>query len=242
MYKAKINYLYHSSFIMETNSNIFIFDYFNDKSDSQSRSINNGVICDEVFKTNKDIYVFASHGHHDHFDPLIFEWKKVNPKIECILSSDIEIKDNYPEHKIISEGEIIKIKDVTVKSYGSTDIGVSFLIKADGINIFHAGDLNWWHWYDETEEFNVNMAKDFKTQIDKLKNMDIDIAFFPVDSRLKEHYYLGGEYFIENLNTKLFIPMHFGDDTKVTKDFFERFKNSKTKIAVINERGQEILY
>ena len=242
MYKAKINYLYHSSFIVETSSKILIFDYFNDKSNGQDRSINTGVICDEVFETNKDIYVFASHGHGDHFDPLIFNWKKVNPKIEYILSSDIEIKDNYPEHKIISEGETVEIKDIVVKAYGSTDIGVSFLIKADNINIFHSGDLNWWHWYDETEEFNTNMARDFKAQIEKLKGETIDIAFFPVDNRLREHYYLGGEYFIENLAPKLFIPMHFGDNPEVTKDFFERYKNTKTKIALINERGQEILY
>lgn len=242
MYKAKINYLYHSSFIVETNSNILIFDYFNDKSNSKDRSLNNGVICDEVFKTDKDIYVFASHGHHDHFSPLIFEWKKINPNINYILSSDIEIKDTYPEHKIISEDESIKIKDITVKAYGSTDLGVSFLINVDGMNIFHAGDLNWWHWYDESEEFNTNMAKDFKVQIEKLKGSNIDIAFFPVDNRLKESYYLGGEYFIENLSPKLFIPMHFADNPEVTKDFFEKYKDSKTKIAVINERGQEILY
>lgn len=241
MGKVKINYLFHSSFIMETDSHIFIFDYFNDNSSSKSRSINNGVISDEVLNTDKAIYVFVSHSHDDHFNPLIFNWKNINPNIEYILSSDVEIKDTYAEHKIISEGESIKLRDVFIKAYGSTDIGVSFFIKADGMNIFYAGDLNWWHWYDESDKFNLNMAKAFKAQIDKLKNESIDIAFFPVDYRLKDHYYLGGEYFIKNLTPKLFIPMHFGNETKVTKAFAEWLKNSKTKIAVINERGQEIL-
>jgi L-ascorbate metabolism protein UlaG (beta-lactamase superfamily) len=242
MYKAKINYLYHSSFIMETNSHIFIFDYYNDNSNGQDRSLNNGVISDEILKSDKSIYVFASHGHGDHFNPLIFEWKKINHNIKYILSSDIEIKENYPEHNLISEGESIEFEDIVVKAYGSTDIGVSFMINADGMNIFHAGDLNWWHWYDETDEFNTNMAKDFKYQIDKLKDNDIDIAFFPVDYRLEENYYLGGEYFIENLSPKLFIPMHFGDHPEITNDFSQKQKGSKTKIEVINERGQEILY
>jgi L-ascorbate metabolism protein UlaG (beta-lactamase superfamily) len=242
MYKAKIHYLYHSSFIVETNSQIFIFDYYNDNSNGQGRSLNNGVICDEILKSDKSIYVFASHGHGDHFNSLIFEWKKINPNIKYILSSDIEIKDNYPEHKVISEGESIEFKDIIVKAYGSTDIGISFMIKAEGMNIFHAGDLNWWHWYDESDEFNISMEKAFKDQIDKLKNEIIDVAFFPVDYRLEEHYYLGGEYFIENLSPKLFIPMHFGDHPEITKDFLQKLKNCKTKIAVINGRGQEILY
>jgi len=242
MSKAKINYLYHDGFIMETDSHILIFDYFNDHSSSKSRSLDNGVISDEVLKNDKAIYVFVSHAHDDHFNSLIFEWKNTNPNIKYILSSDIEIKDTYPEHKVISEGESMQLKDVFIKAFGSTDIGVSFLIKVDGMNIFHAGDLNWWHWYDESDEFNINMAKAFKTQIDRLRNESIDIAFFPVDYRLKDHYYLGGEYFIENLSPKLFIPMHFGNSTKVTQDFAERLKNCSTKIAVINERGQEILF
>jgi L-ascorbate metabolism protein UlaG (beta-lactamase superfamily) len=242
MGKVKIHYLYHASFIIETDLHVLIFDYFNDHSSSESRSLNNGVISDEVFKTHKAIYVFVSHGHDDHFNSLIFQWKNINPNIKYILSSDVEIKDTYPEHKIISEGEIIQFKDVFIKAYGSTDIGVSFLIKADGINIFHAGDLNWWHWYDESDEFNLDMAKDFKTQIDKLKDKCIDIAFFPVDYRLKEHYYLGGEYFIKNLSPKLFIPMHFGNHTEVTQDFAEKLKNCNTQISIINERGQEILF
>jgi hypothetical protein len=44
------------------------------------------------------------------------------------------------------------------------------------MNIFHAGDLNWWHWYDESDEFNINMSKAFKSQIDRLKNCNIKIA------------------------------------------------------------------
>jgi L-ascorbate metabolism protein UlaG (beta-lactamase superfamily) len=86
------------------------------------------------------------------------------------------------------------------------------------------------------------MAKNFKSQIDKLKAEKIDLVFFPVDPRLKEHYYLGGEYFIRNLSPKMFIPMHFWNKTEITKDFAELLKDSNTKIVIINERGQEILF
>lgn len=242
MNKVKIHYLYHDGFILETKSHILIFDYYNDNSDNALRSLEAGVISEDIFNTEKTIYVFVSHTHEDHFNPIIFNWKNINSKIKYILSSDIKIKLDYPEHRIISEGEAIESKDILIKAYGSTDAGVSFLVNVDGINLFHAGDLNWWNWYDEDEEFNSQMAKNFKSQIDKLKAEKIDLVFFPVDPRLKEHYYLGGEYFIRNLSPKMFIPMHFWNKTEITKDFAELLKDSNTKIVIINERGQEILF
>ncbi|MBE6043724.1 MBL fold metallo-hydrolase [Clostridium thermopalmarium] len=242
MNKAKVHYLYHDGFILETASHIFIFDYFNDISDSKERSLDTGVIPDEVFYTQKNIYVLVSHGHEDHFNPLIFNWQNINDKVKYILSSDIEIKDSFPEHRLISKDDSLILDDIIIKAYGSTDIGVSFLIKADNINIFHAGDLNWWHWYDESDEYNSQMAKDFKAEINKLKGVPIDIAFFPVDPRLKEYYYLGGEYFIKNLHPKLFIPMHFENHTEITKNFGKKIKEHDTKIIPIHRRGQEILF
>lgn len=242
MNKVKIHYLYHDGFIVETKSHILIFDYYNDNSDGVLRSLKAGVISENIFNTEKIIYVFVSHTHEDHFNPLIFSWKNINTKIQYILSSDIKIKSNYPEHKVISEGETIESEDILVKAYGSTDAGISFLVHVDEINLFHAGDLNWWHWYDEGEEFNSEMASAFKAQIDKLKAEKIDIAFFPVDPRLKEHYYLGGEYFIKNIFPKMFIPMHFWNHPEITKSFADLLKDSKTEIIVINERGQEILF
>ena len=68
---------------------------------------------------------------------------------------------------------------------------------------------------------SLEKAKAFKTEIHKIQGEEIDVAFFPVDSRLEEFYYLGGNYFIETLSPKLFIPMHFGDNVKVTQDFAE---------------------
>jgi L-ascorbate metabolism protein UlaG (beta-lactamase superfamily) len=242
MDKVKIHYLYHDGFIVETKSHILIFDYYNNKSTNDNRHLNAGVIPDEIFNTDKTVYVFVSHSHEDHFNPLIFNWKNINTKIEYILSSDIEVKATYPEHRIISEGDTIQFNDVSIKAYGSTDAGVSFLVNIDGITMFHAGDLNWWHWYDESDEDNLNMAKAFKSQIAKLKDESIDIAFFPVDPRLKDYYYLGGEYFIESLSPKMFIPMHFWKYCEVTLSFAEKLKDYNTNIVVIKNRGQEILF
>ena len=133
---------------------------------------------------------------------------------------------------------------------GSTDQGVSYLVNADNVNIFHAGDLNWWYWYYEsTPEELDEYERDYKSIIQdiiretKSKDIKIDIAFFPVDSRLRDYYHFGGEYFIKSLDPKYFIPMHFGSDYSITQDFAFRFKDvfTSTKILTINSRGQKFI-
>ena len=119
---------------------------------------------------------------------------------------------------------------INIKTFGSTDLGVSFLLNVDNINIFYAGDLNWWHWESNSEEDNLNEEKIFKEEIEKIKGANIDLAFFPVDPRLGSAFYYGGKYFIEELKPKYFVPMHFGDKLSVTSDFIHKMGDCGTKL------------
>ncbi|MPN53382.1 hypothetical protein SDC9_201046 [bioreactor metagenome] len=127
-----------------------------------------------------------------------------------------------------------------IKTLGSTDLGVSFLVSADGISIFHAGDLNWWYWWDDTPEEIRTMEQAFKKEIHKLRDIKIDVAFFPVDPRLKHNYSLGGEYFIKEIKPEIFIPMHFGEDYRAIKAFADKVKEYPAKLIEITAKGQEI--
>ena len=40
----------------------------------------------------------------------------------------------------------------------SPDEGVAWMVTVNGQSIFHAGDLNWWHWAEEDLAWNRNMA------------------------------------------------------------------------------------
>ena len=54
---------------------------------------------------------------------------------------------------LLSIGDVLENLpgDIKVKAYGSTDAGVSFLVTTSGgRKIFHAGDLNDWHWQDDS--------------------------------------------------------------------------------------------
>ncbi|TCT15317.1 L-ascorbate metabolism protein UlaG (beta-lactamase superfamily) [Natranaerovirga pectinivora] len=238
-HNLKINYLYHSGFTVETNNYLLIFDYFKDHG-LENKSVANGFIGKEDLETKKKIIVFSSHSHHDHFNPIILDWINVNKAIQYVFSSDIVIDKKEPYMTFLSPYDSIILDDLNIKAYGSTDLGVSFLVKVDESTIFHAGDLNWWYWWDDTEEEIAKAEKWFKEEIDYMKDEKIDVAFFPVDQRLEQNYALGAKYFIDILKPKYLIPMHFGDHYETTVKFALEMKNSLTNIFTLNSRGQEI--
>jgi L-ascorbate metabolism protein UlaG (beta-lactamase superfamily) len=218
-----------------------IFDYYKDSVDQGEKSISTGAISEVDLTTNKKIIVFSTHSHGDHFNPVILEWSNIRNDISYVLSSDIKLEKKSENIKMISAYEQVQIDDVSVKAYGSTDIGISFLVSVDGVDIFHAGDLNWWYWWDDTEEEIRAMETAFKEEIGKLKGNRVDIAFFPVDQRLKHNYCLGAKYFIEEIHPSVLIPMHFGDVFDTTTSFKGEMKNSLTTVVEITHRGQEII-
>lgn len=241
--EAKIYYIYHSGFAIKTKNHFLVFDYYkepmeNDKNKEQSRILSPGNI-----KDMKNVFVFSSHSHEDHFNSSILDWADYNSDIQYIFSKDIRIEKNKSNYSFLEEGEEKLFKDVYIKAYGSTDIGISFLVKVDGITIFHAGDLNLWHWKEDSLEEQSVAASSFKAHIEKLtEEKSIDIAFFPVDPRLQEFYCVGGEYFAKKIHPKLLIPMHFGDNVTITKEFADRMRKLDIKAVEINYSGQEIIY
>lgn len=244
-FNIKINYLYHSGFSVETKNYFLVFDYYKDFVESGIKSIENGAVGNGNLKINKHIIVFSSHSHGDHYNPAILDWSKIRPDIKYVFSSDISIESGIKQEikniNQISAYQEINIEDAYIKAYGSTDIGVSFLVKVDGVTIFHAGDLNWWYWWDDTKKEIEKAERLYKQEIEKIKREKIDIAFFPVDQRLEHNYSKGAEYFIEELNPSIFVPMHFGDNYETSLKFAEEKKQLNTKIVKITHRGQEIL-
>ena len=89
------------------------------------------------------------------------------------------------------------------------DEGVAFLVKADGKTIYHAGDLNWWHWNGEPEDFNADIEKSYTVEINRLKGEKIDVAFVPADLRLQDKYFWAVNYFLKTVGAKRLFPMHF---------------------------------
>ncbi len=224
----KIRYLYHSGFLVETDENLLIFDYYQGEAESL------------IKKSLKNIVIFSSHSHPDHFNPVILEWQKDRPDIQYILSHDINVPRTIKNLHFLAPYEKLEIGNLKIKAYSSTDLGVSFLVQDEGIRLFHAGDLNWWYWIDTPEEM-AKAEKDFKEEIQKIKGETIDIAFFPVDPRLEQNYSAGAEYFIQELTPRILIPMHFADSAGITDTFGDKMKEGPSKILKLSQKGQEII-
>ena len=88
----------------------------------------------------------------------------------------------------VKAGEILDDGTLKVEGFKSTDEGVAFWCSVDGLEIYHAGDLNHWYWDGEAPEWNKNMTKAYREEIAKMHGRTADIAFLPLDPRLGEYF------------------------------------------------------
>ncbi|MDD4659543.1 MAG: MBL fold metallo-hydrolase, partial [Massilibacteroides sp.] len=140
----QITYIYHSGYLLEAETCNVIFDFYKDSGNKPGE----GIIHQRILDNPKPLYIFASHFHPDHFNPEILKWKQQRDNSLYIFSKDIL------EHQKATSGDAIYLEKgqtynddrLQVKAFGSTDVGVSFLLELEEKRIFHAGDLNNWHW------------------------------------------------------------------------------------------------
>lgn len=210
----KITYISHSGFAIECENGItLVFDFFNDTQE----------VMKSILERSKQVYVFVSHSHPDHFNHRIFMWQEnYTAQFSYILSQELFRKFResdiirIPENAIHMRcNESFSDEHISVHSFGSTDIGVSYMVDIDGKHIFHAGDLNNWHWSEESTEQEIKAAEgNFLAILRDIKayTPDIYLAMFPVDPRLGGDFSLGARQFLSAIRAEHFIPMHqWGD-------------------------------
>lgn len=215
---------------------MFIFDCCTDE--PKGGSLACGVVDPSVLVEKKAV-VFASHNHDDHFNPLIFRWKEKAPDTKYILSNDIPaVRDAI----MIGPGETLELDDLIIKTYLSTDEGVAFLVKTEDLTIYHAGDLNWWHWEGEPEVYNQEMAAAFQQQINLLSKETIDLAFVPLDPRQEQQYDWGMKYFLTHVQARHVVPMHFWGHPEVIDRLNAEpyIRDYISQICPLRKRGQYV--
>jgi len=234
----KLTYLYNSGFVIEGERFMMILDFFKDAEE--------GFVLQKITSYPGRIYVLSTHWHPDHFNPEVMRWKKARPDIRYILSKDIvkrRIWMNFRDITSLAKGQGYKDDIVRVQAFGSTDVGSSFLIEVEGKLIFHAGDLNFWHWSEVSTPKEIEVCeRHFLKEMALLAETttQLDLAMFPVDPRQGKDYMLGAEMFIERIHTDVFVPMHFGTDYEKIEAFRDCAQAASCRFIGWKEKGETI--
>lgn len=246
----KITFIHHSSFLVELNNTILLFDYFKGR---KMKNVNFAGRLPELPK-EKDFFLFSSHKHPDHFDMDNLKLAEVYPNIHFVFAKDCKMTKKFLNHHgysdhildritYVSANQEYHLKNIVINTLHSTDAGVAFHVTAEGKEIYHSGDLNWWHWQGVEDIANAQMAADYKREIDKLRDTHFDVAFVPMDPRQRKYAFWGFDYFFKHVRTDAIVPMHMWQDYSYI-DKYKDFIGDKTltkHIIKITGENQEIL-
>lgn len=225
----RIIFLGHSGFLAELDQCIMIFDCYMD-SQNIVRSFLGG---------SKPVYVFVSHAHEDHFNPVIYDWKE-NISGYFVHTACVPNQDMSQVH-LMEPGDSYRAGDFFVHMYGSTDAGGSFFVQQGKQTLFHAGDLNWWHWAGEPDADNEVAREAYFHELKALHGLSADVAFFPVDARQAVAREWGVMEFLLHVSVnKVLIPMHaFGPRWRPSYAFQWRWK--EVPLWIPKEEGETFL-
>jgi L-ascorbate metabolism protein UlaG (beta-lactamase superfamily) len=233
----KVTYLGHSGFLAETENACYLFDYIR------------GTL--PKWEKEKPLYVFVSHSHADHFSMKIFEEEIAGQAAAYILSYDLRKKMERSRADLLHKNNMcilfaepnkeISLPNCSVMPIKSTDIGVAFVVREGETCLYHAGDLNWWHWEGETKAKNRNMEVNYKREIERMKEFlngrHLTVAFVPLDPRLENAYWYGMKFFMQTVGANHVFPMHFWEDYDVIDRYIAEH-GSGQNIVKLKVEGQ----
>ena len=228
---CKVTYIKHSGVLVETDSAYLLFDYWEGK-------------VPEI-DSKKHLYVFASHVHHDHYSRDIFKLENACVNVDYILSDDIRTGSSdwkkAENVTFMDSDQETSVGDLRIKTLWSTDEGVAFLVKMDGLTVYHAGDLHWWYWPGDSDEENEGRRqREYKGEIAKIVGEKIDIAFVVLDPRQEYAGGYGMDVFLSSVGGRYVFPIHLWENYDYLKTY--KAKNDSkylgSRIMDISRQGE----
>ncbi len=202
----RVTHIYHSGFAVELPVCTLLFDWY----------------TGELPKLRRDLplVVFVSHEHYDHYGQCIWPLREQFANVCYVLDKDVA-KDAPADARVIAV-EPHKTYELqlgttpganpvalSVQALESNDEGVAFVVHICGTSIYFSGDLNSWQW-DRPAEENAASEMFFRTELSRIAPAPVDLAFVPLDPRLKDPA-AGIAAFMDVVGTRALFPMHYWD-------------------------------
>lgn len=229
----KATYLYHSGFALFGESANLLIDYF--------AHPDCPALPKELFG-EKPVYVLCSHGHHDHFSRGILDFPE---KYGARLVLEEKVGEQAARAGVaaatLGPGGHFDDGVIKIDAYGSTDEGISFYIELDGKGIFHAGDLNNWHWQEESTKEEIEEAKELFLAVLNViakEHPKMDAVFFPVDPRMVTDIGRGAREFLTAVSCKTFVPMHFWGNFEAANTFEQEAVSRGARFVLLHHNGE----
>lgn len=211
----------HCGYAVKTKNKLLIFDYHSYGTLPEKPTLANGFINPEEIK-DLDVVVFVSHNHFDHFNPAILSWQSVVKNITYVFGwktgfggKAIDMAEPRSEKRI---------GDMVIYTVNDTHVGipeVAYLVKVDGITIYHAGD-----YFGSVNGYNSDMKYILE------KGGKIDLGFI---SSIRQ---------VESLLPRYYFPSHeLGFEFRYNAQKTEiKAKRIPTQVIISENRGTYYFY
>lgn len=217
-----------------------LFDYYQDAKKEDGTYW----VKDYLLGKEEDLYVLCTHSHADHYNEEIFEWGEKKENIKYILSKEVADIHKLPKDDRIVLLDILQTyqdDNIRVIAFGSTDVGGSFGLDVGDKKIFHAGDLNNWHWNEEVSKIEATgYENSYLCELELVAEHtnNINVAMFPIDPRLGKDYMLGAEQLVSRVAVDYLLPMHFAEDYDKANKFERYARLQNCEYLAVTKKGQ----
>lgn len=214
--EATVWYLGHCGFAIQTARHLLIFDYQERRDGPQPRArgwatgLGAGRV-DPAEIARDRVRVFVSHAHEDHFDPVIFGWRQAVPDIAYYFgwkAADDEAYHYLAGPRATHSADGLDI--VTINSHHSGVPEVAFLVKVDGLAIYHNGD------------YRMDYQADFPYLRKHAARFDLVFVLGVSDESIQ--YGQQNRDLVERFNPGAVFPMHAEAGARMYREFAAAFR------------------
>ena len=194
---ATIWYLGHCGYAVQTENHLLIFDYIELEEDVPARKGLDRGFIDAYQLKDLHVTVFVTHEHSDHFDEVILGWQEEIESIEYVFGW--QAMDGPGYHNLPAPQAELTLGEIEIWTVNSHHSGVpesAFLVKVDGLTIYHGGD------------YQGRMGRNAPS------NIDDDMASLSANTDGVDLLFIGawtGEPYMKTiraLNPRAIFPMH----------------------------------